>query len=190
MAFFDRSWYNRGGVEPVMGFVNRHNYEQFLDDVPKFEKMLIDSGMKIIKFYFSVSKDEQEKRFESRKTNPLKQFKLSPIDQFSQQLWGKYTLAEYHNFKNTHSEHAPWTIINSDDKKTARINAIKHVLRQFDYEGKIDEKELKYDKSSFSKYQKKMRNGSKILKNHIGTKHTELVIDVISQVPEGGNHKA
>lgn len=145
MAFFDRSWYNRAWVEPVMGFVNRHNYNQFLDDVTKFEKMLVDSGMKIIKFYFSVSKDEQAKRFDSRKTNPLKQYKLSPIDQFSQQLWEKYTLAEYHNFKNTHTKHCPWTIINSDNKKKARINAIKYVLNQFDYEGKIDEKELKLD---------------------------------------------
>lgn len=145
MTFFDRSWYNRGGVEPVMGFVNRTNYQQFLEDVPNFEKMLVDSGMKIIKFYFSVSKDEQAKRFESRETNPLKQYKLSPIDQFSQQLWGKYSLAEYHNFNNTHSDHAPWTIIKSDDKKKARINAIKHVLNQFDYEGKINAKELEID---------------------------------------------
>ncbi|MCP4523636.1 MAG: polyphosphate kinase 2 [Candidatus Gracilibacteria bacterium] len=145
MTFFDRSWYNRAGVEPVMGFVNRSNYQQFLDDVPKFEKMLTKSGVKIVKFYFSVGKDEQAKRFDSRKTNPLKQFKLSPIDQFSQQLWHKYTLAEYHNFTNTHSDHAPWTIINSDDKKKARINAIKHVLNQFDYEGKISKKELKVD---------------------------------------------
>lgn len=158
MVFFDRSWYNRAGVEPVMGFVNKHNYEQFLDDVPKFEKMLVDSGMKIIKFYFSVSKDEQAKRFESRKTNPLKQFKLSPIDQFSQQLWEKYSLAEYHNFKNTHTKYTPWTVINSDDKKKARINAIKYVLNQFDYEGKIDEKYLQYEQDIVSdgksKYQK------------------------------------
>ncbi len=150
MTFFDRSWYNRGGVEPVMGFVNRENYNKFLTDVPNFEKMLIDSGMKIIKFYFSVCKDEQAKRFDSRVTNPLKQYKLSPIDQFSQQLWDKYTLAEYHNFKNTHSDHAPWTIINSDNKKKARINAIKHVLNQFDYADKIDAKELKVDKDIVS----------------------------------------
>lgn len=155
MTFFDRSWYNRGGVEPVMGFVNRHNYNQFLEDVPNFEKMLIDSGMKIIKFYFSVCKDEQAKRFDSRVTNPLKQFKLSPIDQFSQQLWEKYTLAEYHNFKNTHSEHAPWTIINSDNKKKARINAIKHVLNQFDYADKIDSKELEVDDKIVSNWKDK-----------------------------------
>jgi polyphosphate kinase 2 (PPK2 family) len=107
--------------------------------------MLVDSGTTIVKFYFSVSKTEQARRFEGRKTNPLKQFKLSPIDQYSQQLWDKYTLAEYKNLSTTHSKHAPWTVINSDDKKVARINAIKHVLNQFDYPEKIDAKLLKED---------------------------------------------
>jgi polyphosphate kinase 2 (PPK2 family) len=111
-----------------------------------FEKMLVDSGIKIVKFYFSVSKEEQKARFESREFNPLKQYKLSPIDQYSQQLWEKYSLAEYHNFKNTHHKDAPWILINSDDKKKARINAIKYVLNQFDYPEKIDAKKLKLDK--------------------------------------------
>ena len=146
MIFFDRSWYNRGGVEPVMGFVTKPDYEQFLEDTPKFENMLVDSWVKVIKFYFSVWKSEQAKRFESRKTDPLKQFKLSPIDQYSQQLWDKYTLAEYKNFSKTHSKHAPWVMINSNDKKKARVNAIKHVLNQFDYPEKISDKELKLDK--------------------------------------------
>lgn len=146
MTFFDRSWYNRAWVEPVMGFVSEEKYKKFLKDTPLFERMLVDSGVKIIKFYFSVSKDEQAKRFEWRKYNPLKQFKLSPIDQFSQQLWKKYTLAEYKNFTNTHSKDAPWIVVNSDDKKKARINAIKYVLNQFDYPEKISEKELKVDK--------------------------------------------
>ena len=147
MVFFDRSWYNRAGVEPVMGFVNKKNYERFLNDVPKFEEMLIDSGIKIIKLYYSVSKSEQAKRFEERRLNPLKQFKLSPIDQFSQQLWKKYTIAEYYNFKNTHSKKSPWMIINSDDKKAARLNSMKYVLSQFDYPEKISKKELVYDKN-------------------------------------------
>jgi len=108
--------------------------------------MLVDSGTKVIKFYFSVSKAEQAKRFEERKTNPLKQYKLSPIDQFSQQLWNKYTLAEYNNFKNTHNKYAPWILIKSDDKKKARLNAIKYVLNQFKYNDKINDKELKLDK--------------------------------------------
>lgn len=146
MALFDRSWYNRGWVEPVMGFVNKKNYEKFMDDAPKLEEMLIDSGVKIIKLYYSVSKSEQAARFEDRKLNPLKQFKLSPIDQFSQQLWKKYTLAEYHNFKNTSTKKSPWTIVNSDDKKTSRINSIKYVLGLFDYPEKISKKELEYDR--------------------------------------------
>ena len=146
MALFDRSWYNRGGVEPVMGFVNKKNYEKFMEDVPKFEDMLIDSGVKVIKLYYSVSKSEQAARFDERKRNPLKQYKLSPIDQFSQQLWKKYTLAEYYNFKNTSTKKSPWTIVNSDDKKSSRINAIKYVLSLFDYPEKISKKELEYDK--------------------------------------------
>ncbi len=165
MTLFDRSWYNRAWVEPVMGFVSERKYKQFLNDVPKFEKMLVDSGVKIIKFYFSVTKDEQAKRFEARKYNPLKQYKLSPIDQFSQQLWTKYTLAEYKNFSHTHSEYAPWILINSDDKKKARINAIKYVLNQFEYENKISDKKLKIDKKIVSTWADKV----KILKKEIDT---------------------
>ena len=146
ITFFDRSWYNRAWVEPVMWFCTKDEYEQFIQDVPKYEKMLVDSGVKIVKFYFSVSKSEQAKRFNERKTNPLKQFKLSPIDQFSQQLWEKYTLAEYKNFTKTHSKHAPWIVIRSDDKKKARLNAIKYVLKQYDYPNKIDKKYLRLDK--------------------------------------------
>ncbi|MDD3144982.1 MAG: polyphosphate kinase 2 [Candidatus Gracilibacteria bacterium] len=157
MVFFDRSWYNRAGVEPVMGFVSKSKYEQFLEDVPKFEKMLAESGIKIVKFYFSVGKDEQKARFDSREYNPLKQYKLSPIDQFSQQLWEKYSLAEYHNFKNTHHKDAPWIIINSDDKKKARINAIKYVLNQYDYPEKIEAKKLKLDKNIVSNGKDKVK---------------------------------
>lgn len=157
MTMFDRSWYNRGWVEPVMGFVSEQNYKQFLKDVPKFEKMLVDSGVKIIKFYFSVNKEEQNKRFEARKYNPLKQYKLSPIDKFSQQLWKKYTLAEYHNFSNTHSSHAPWILINSDDKKKARINAIKYVLNQFNYPDKMSKKDLELDKKIVSNWKEKVK---------------------------------
>ena len=129
-----------------MGFVTKSNYERFLVEVPEFEAMLVNSGIKLVKFYFSVSKSEQAKRFEDRKRNPLKQYKLSPIDQYSQQLWGKYSLAEYRNFTATHNKLTPWTIIISDDKKSARINAIKHVLNQFDYPKKIDKKLLEVDK--------------------------------------------
>lgn len=146
MVFFDRSWYNRWWVEPVMGFVTKKDYEQFLEDVPKFEKMLVNSWIKLVKFYFSVSKEEQARRFDERRRNPLKQFKLSPIDQVSQNLWDKYTLAEYKNFSLTHSKDAPWTIVKSDDKKKARINAIKYLLNQFDYTDKIEKSKLTIDK--------------------------------------------
>ncbi len=166
MAMFDRSWYNRGWVEPVMGFVREDDYKKFIKDVPVFEKMLVDSGTTIIKFYFSVTKSEQARRFEGRKSNPLKQFKLSPIDQYSQQLWEKYTLAEYKNLSKTHSSHAPWTIVNSDDKKKARINAIKHVLNQFEYPDKIEKKYLKLDSGIVMTWEDK----AKALASEIDTK--------------------
>lgn len=163
MVFFDRSWYNRAWVEPVMWFVSKKSYERFLNDVPKFEKMLVESGIKIIKFYFSVWKDEQAERFEARKYNPLKQYKLSPIDQESQKFWDKYTLAEYHNFNNTHTDESPWIIIESDDKKKARINAIKYVLNQYDYPEKlaleqivVDEKILYDAKKRLKKLEKEI----------------------------------
>lgn len=159
MVFFDRSWYNRAWVEPVMWFVSKNQYEQFLKEVPNFEKMLVESGIKVVKFYFAVSKEEQKKRFESREFNPLKQYKLSPIDQYSQQLWDKYTLAEYYNFSNTHTKWAPWIIINSDDKKKARINAIKYVLNQYEYPEKTEDKELlKIDKKIISNWEDKVKN--------------------------------
>ena len=157
MVFFDRSWYNRAGVEPVMGFVGKRDYEKFMDDVPLLEKMLVKSGIKIIKFYFSVSKAEQALRFHERRTNPLKQYKLSPIDQFSQKLWDRYTLAEYENFSRTHSDHAPWTIINSDDKEASRINSIKYILNQFDYPEKIDSSKLEVDDDIVHTWREKVR---------------------------------
>ena len=129
-----------------MGFVGKADYEKFMLDTPELEKMLVKSaGIKIVKFYFSVSKAEQAARFEERRTNPLKQFKLSPIDQFSQKLWDRYTVAEYENLTHTHTDWAPWTIVNSDDKEASRINAIKYILSQFDYPGKIDNKKLEID---------------------------------------------
>ncbi len=147
MVFFDRSWYNRAWVEPVMGFVTQPDYEKFMKDVPELEKMLVKSaGITIIKFYFSVSKAEQAARFEERRTNPLKQFKLSPIDQFSQKLWDRYTIAEFENFSRTHTEWSPWVIVNSDDKEASRINAIKYVLNKFDYPGKLKDDKLKINK--------------------------------------------
>lgn len=146
IVLFDRSWYNRGGVEPVMGFCTQEEHKEFLHEVPEFEKMLINSDIIIFKFYFSVSKEEQKRRFDKRRTDPLKQYKLSSVDEKSQELWDKYTIAKYSMLLASHTDHAPWTIIRSDDKKKARINTIKHILNHIDYPDKLSTKKLKVDK--------------------------------------------
>ena len=146
MVLFDRSWYNRGGVEPVLGFCTKEQHQEFLHTVPFFEKMLVLSGVILIKLYFSVTKEEEAKRFKERATNPLKMYKLSPTDQFSQTKWDSYTVAEYSMFMASHTPVAPWTVIDSNDKKKARINTIKHIINHFDYPDKIDKKYLKVDK--------------------------------------------
>lgn len=143
IVLFDRSWYNRGGVEPVMGFCTQEEHKEFLHEVPEFEKMLKNSGVIIFKFYFSVSKSEQKKRFNKRRTDPLKQYKLSPVDEKSQGLWDRYTIAKYSMLLASHTDHSPWTIIRSDDKKKARINCIKHILNNIDYPEKLSNKKLK-----------------------------------------------
>jgi polyphosphate kinase 2 len=136
IVLFDRSWYNRGGVEPVMGFCTQDEHHEFLKEVPEFEKMLVNSGIIIFKFYFSVSKTEQQRRFKKRETDPLKQFKLSPVDKESQKLWDKYTVAKYSMLMASHTEHAPWTVVRSDNKKTARLQSIKHILKNMEYPNK------------------------------------------------------
>ncbi len=150
IVLFDRSWYNRAGVEPVLGFCTHEEHREFLHEVPQFEKMLVTAGIILLKFYFSVSKDEEANRFKERATNPLKQYKLSPIDKYSQKLWDKYTVAEYSMFLASHTEHAPWTVIDSDNKKRARINCIKTILGHIDYPDKINVKELLVDKDIVS----------------------------------------
>ncbi len=145
IVLFDRSWYNRGGVEPVMGFCTPKEHKEFLHDIPEFEKMLINSGIELFKFYFSVSKNEQGKRFEQRKTDPLKQYKLSSVDEQSQILWNEYTAAKYSMLVASHTKSCPWIIIRSDDKKKARINCIKYILQHVDYPDKINSKKLQID---------------------------------------------
>lgn len=145
IVIFDRSWYNRAGVEPVMGFCTQEEHKEFLRQVPKFEEMLVSSGILLFKFYFSVSKDEQKKRFKDRKTDPLKQFKLSPVDQKSQELWDQYTVAKYSMLLASNTPYSPWTIIVSDDKKKARLNAFRYLLNKVDYPKKIEAKEIKID---------------------------------------------
>ncbi len=147
IVLFDRSWYNRAMVEPVMGFCTERQHHKFLKDVPEFEKMIVDEGIQIFKFYFSVSKKEQAKRFKARESDPLKQYKLSPVDKESQRLWNEYSLAKFMMLSTTHTHTAPWTIIKSDNKKKARINCIKHILNFVDYTDKISKKEIIVDKN-------------------------------------------
>ena len=145
IVLFDRSWYNRAGVEPVMGFCTQEEHKEFLREVPKFETMLVNAGIILFKFYFSVSKEEQAKRFRERKTDPLKQFKLSAVDAKSQELWDQYTVAKYSMLLASNTPRSPWTIILSDDKKKARLNTIRHILKNVDYPEKIKKKHLKTD---------------------------------------------
>lgn len=136
IVIFDRSWYNRAGVEPVMGFCTPQQYKDFLREVPLFENMISNSDIIFFKFYFSVSKDEQKKCFEKRRSDPLKQYKLSPVDQKSQELWDKYTLAKYSMFLASNTPTCPWTIISSDDKKKARLNLLRFILSKVEYPNK------------------------------------------------------
>lgn len=145
IVLFDRSWYNRAGVEPVMGFCTPEEHKSFLHEVPQFETMLVNSDIVLFKFYFSIAKEEQAKRFESRKTDPLKQFKMSPVDSKAQEMWDQYTIAKYSMLLSSNIPLAPWTIINSDNKKKARINTIKHILSNVEYPKKRDEKKLRTD---------------------------------------------
>lgn len=133
MVFFDRSWYNRAGVERVMGFCSEDEYYEFMREVPGFERNLVRSGTYIIKFWFSVSREEQERRFRERKVSPLKRWKLSPIDEASRDKWDDYTRAKEAMFFATDTPEAPWTVIKSDDKKRARLNAMRYVLRLIPY---------------------------------------------------------
>ena len=136
IVLFDRSWYNRAVVERVMGFCNEEEYQTFMRHVPQFEKMLVESGVHLVKFWFSVTRSEQKARFDSREHDPLKQWKLSPVDKASLNKWDDYTLAKEAMFFNTDSAEAPWIVIKSDCKKRARLNAMRYVLNKLNYEGK------------------------------------------------------
>jgi polyphosphate kinase len=136
IVMFDRSWYNRAGVERVMGFCTDEEYWEFMREAPEFEKMLINSGLHLTKFWFSVTPAEQRTRFAIRRIEPVRQWKLSPMDIESLDKWEGYTEAKEAMFHYTDTGHAPWTVVRSNDKKRARIEAIKHVLLKFDYEGK------------------------------------------------------
>jgi len=139
IIFFDRSWYNRAGVEKVMGFCSDHEYLEFLRQTPELERMLVNSGITLFKFWFSVSRAEQFRRFKSRQNDPLKQWKLSPVDMASLELWPEYSKAKDAMIFHTDTKDAPWTIIRSDDKKRGRINCMRHFLSNLDYDGKDHE---------------------------------------------------
>lgn len=136
IVLFNRSWFNRAGVESVMGYCTPEQSEQFLRSVPGFEEMLVDSGIRIFKYYLDISRAEQLKRLESRKRNPLKQWKISPIDEAASRHWKDYSAARNTMLTRTHSVLSPWYVAHADDKKTARLNLIRDLLSRIDYQDK------------------------------------------------------
>ena len=139
IVLFDRSWYNRANVEKVMGFCTAAEYREFTRQTPEFERMLVNSGIRLFKYWFSVSRQEQMRRFTSRKTDPLKHWKLSPVDLESLDKWDEYTAAKEAMFFYMDTADAPWTVIKSDDKKRARINCMRHLLSQLPYPNQDDQ---------------------------------------------------
>jgi polyphosphate kinase 2 len=136
IVMFDRSWYNRAGVERVMGFCTQEEYAEFMREAPEFERMLVNSDLSLTKFWFSVSPLEQRTRFVIRQIDPVRQWKLSPMDIEALDKWDEYTVAKEAMFEYTDTDHAPWTVVKSNDKKRARLEAMRHILEQFDYDGK------------------------------------------------------
>jgi polyphosphate kinase 2 len=145
IVLFDRSWYNRAMVEPTMGFCTDEENKRFLKDTPMLEAMLVKNGILLFKFFFSVSKEEQLRRFDSRETDPLKQYKISPVDREAQERWDDYTVRKFQMLNETNRTISPWTIIRSDNKKKARLNCIKHILSRVEYDGKISKEQLQTD---------------------------------------------
>jgi polyphosphate kinase 2 len=134
IVLFDRSWYNRAGVERVMGFCTEEEYQEFMRSCPEFERMLARSGIKLIKYWFSVSDEEQERRFQQRAKDPMRRWKLSPMDIESRSRWIEYSRAKDEMFSHTDIKQAPWYVVNADDKRRARLNCIAHLLSQIPYE--------------------------------------------------------
>jgi polyphosphate kinase 2 len=134
MVLFDRSWYNRAGVEKVMGFCTEEEHREFLRSCPEFERMLVRAGTKLIKYWFSVSDEEQERRFQARIHHPIKHWKLSPMDVESRSRWVEYSKAKDEMFAHTDIKQAPWYVVGGDDKKRARLNVISHLLSMIEYQ--------------------------------------------------------
>ena len=151
MVLFDRSWYNRAGVERVMGFCTESQYQEFMQSCPEFERMLIRSGIHLIKYWFSVSDEEQERRFQDRMKTPTKRWKLSPMDLESRKHWAEYSRAKDEMFAVTDLKMSPWFVVNAENKKCARLNVIRHLLSQFEYRDLTPEP-LELPKLDKSKY--------------------------------------
>lgn len=158
IVFFDRSWYNRAVVEPVNKFCTQSEYKQFMRQVPEFEHMLYEDGIDLIKFWFSISKKEQLRRFESRKTNPLKQWKISSIDNLAQDLWEDYTKYKETMFSKTHTTFSPWNIVKANYKKRARLESMRYVLSSFDYDNKDNTVNLLADPNIIMRYYRSTTN--------------------------------
>jgi polyphosphate kinase 2 len=138
IVFFDRSWYNRAVVEPVMGFCTKKQYNVFMQQVPEFEHMLYEDNIELVKFWFSISKEVQAARFESRRIDPLKHWKISPVDEQAQEHWELYSKYKEKMYSRTHTTYSPWIIVKSNDKKKARLESMRYVLSTLDYDGKDD----------------------------------------------------
>jgi len=156
IVFFDRSWYNRAIVEPVFNFCTPSQYEKFMKEVPEIEHALVDDGVILIKFWFSINKDTQKERFKERLTNPLKHWKLSPIDEKAQEMWDEITQYKEEMLSRSHTSFAPWIIVDSNDKKSARVEAIRYILSQIDYDGKNEANiNLHHDPEIVERYHRK-----------------------------------
>jgi len=175
MVLYDRSWYNRAGVERVMGFCKPEEYLEFMRQTPELERMLTRSGIRLYKYWFSVTQDEQKSRFESRATDPLKQWKLSPIDKASLDKWDDYTEAKEAMFFYTDTKDAPWTVVKSNDKKRARLNCMRHFLSTLDYPGKDPEIALPPDPEIVGSAKKVVHRADHILGTalHPDTRHVK-----------------
>jgi len=159
MVLFNRSWYNRAGVERVMGFCTKEEYQEFISEVPRFEQMLVSSGLHLVKYYLDITKEEQRERLKDRVKDPLKQWKVSPIDAEATKRWEDYSIARNEMFVHTHTAAAPWTIVRADNKKVARINLMRDLLSRMDYADK-DHSILLADPDIVFQYQDAyLRNG-------------------------------
>ncbi|MGH8225509.1 MAG: polyphosphate kinase 2 [Gammaproteobacteria bacterium] len=159
LVLFNRSWYNRAGVEPVMGFCTADEHEEFLETVPRFEAMLVHSGIRLFKYYLDIDREEQKRRLSARHKDPLKQWKISPVDEQAQKLWDSYSQARDEMLVRTHHATGPWFIVRADDKKAARINLIRNLLARLDYPGKDESVLLADPMVVFSFEREQLDNG-------------------------------